>query len=189
MIDDLYPQQIRTEISTYSSTWEEYDYLRPFTCGFQVSESGDEATDKYLGVITGWFAISVVGRPIRNEADAISADSATIGSVAQEILDAQDWGEDLIEHVLLVDRISIDASYRGQGMLRYMVDVLVSSLGFHRAGCLLVTQPEPQKPGGGPYADGPKRSRALSGLRRSLKAAGFKAWDDGTCYSRIIEAQ
>lgn len=186
MTEDSYEKLIRTEISIYSSNWEEYAYLRPFTCNFQLSESDDDDKNKYLGVITGWFGISVLDRPISVEADAISADSASIGSVAEDILDAQDWSEDLIEHVVLIDRISIEPSYRGQGMLSRMIETLVSSFGFQKAGCLLVTQPEPQKPGGGPYPNGAKRSKALAGLKLSLEAAGFMAWEQGLCYSRTI---
>lgn len=183
--DDL-QQSILTEITSYSSMWDENEYLRPFSSSFSVEDSENETESKYIGAITGWFGISVVDRPIRIEADSISADSATIGGVAQDFLDAQEWGEDHVEHILLLDRMSIKTEYRGQGLLLPMVDTLITSFGFHKAGCLLVTEPEPQKPGGGPYPDGAKRSKALAGLKRSLKAAGFVRWRKGTCYVRTI---
>lgn len=45
MTEDPYEKLIRTDVSFFSSNWEEYDHLRPFTCSFEVSDSDDGTTD------------------------------------------------------------------------------------------------------------------------------------------------
>lgn len=53
------------------------------------------------------------------------------------------------------------------------------------SSCVLVTEPESQKPGGGPYPEGPERNRVTAGVKRSLRAAGFEEWYDGRAMFRV----
>lgn len=180
------PPLIQAEICSHSSNYEELDHLRPFTCNFEttVHEEGEEL--RSLGAITGWFALSCLDRDIADEGDAISHDSMEISQVAHEYLRDQDWNEELIENTLLINRIRIDPDLRGRGYLAPMVNALVSAFGLTRVGCLLVTRPEPQQSGGGPYPDGDQRDKALAGLQRALASAGFEPYDDGSCYLRAV---
>ncbi|MEE3703909.1 hypothetical protein V2H43_10890, partial [Pasteurella multocida] len=103
---------------------------------------------------------------------------------AAEILDDEDLHDDLINTVVLLDRMTIEETHRSKGLLPLMFVSLVSVLQLDRAGCLIVTEPEPQRDEGGCYPDGQVRDRALAGLRRSLAAAGFDPWADGRAYWR-----
>lgn len=58
-----------------------------------------------------------------------------------------------------------------------MIDSLAPVLRLNASCAVVVTEPEPQKPGGGPYPDGGQCDRAMTGLRRTLRKAGFQPWE------------
>lgn len=153
---------------------------------FFADFSGDQYDEEALGTLCGWIGWRVLGEDIADSADAISADSAYIGAVAATILE-DDERDLLIEDVVLVDRMWIEPKFRGRKLLARMVDQLVSSLRLDVNGCYIVTEPEPQQPSGGPYPGGPVRDKAMAGLLRSLRDAGFQQWNDGRAQWRCVE--
>jgi hypothetical protein len=88
---------------TVSVVEEPYDPLGPLK-GFIAQFYGDEEHDKEVGSLYGWIGWSVLDDDIAGAADAISADSAYIGSVAAALLEG-DESDQFIEDVVLVDRM------------------------------------------------------------------------------------
>lgn len=141
--------------------------------------------DQTVGSLTGWIGWRVLDENLADAADEISADSSYIGYVAAQLVGDQSgsW----IEDVVLLDRAWITPELRGRGLLGELIDRLIRELRLHINGCFVVTEPEPQQEDGGPYPDGPQRDKALKGLLRSLRDAGFETWKDNVAYWRRSE--
>lgn len=104
-------------------------------------------------------------------------------------MDAVRESEPFVDDVLLIDRLSIEAEYRGRGLLGVLLTKLVDTFRLRVNGCVIVTEPEPQRPGGGPYPEDEVRDRALAGLTRSLRAAGFEHWgSERAMWQFVIDA-
>lgn len=183
---------LRCDISLHDMD-EDYDPLRGFTADYVLEE--ETGAQKDLGRITGWVCWRCLDERLADAGDALSGDAHYIAFAAEKILDMllrQDdvFRDVLLEDAVLIDRITIEEEFRGQGHLPDMIDELVNVLRLDVNGCVLVTQPEPQRPEGGPYDRGPVRDRAMAGLHRSLAPAGFGPWSEGAeIWWRLVEAR
>lgn len=160
---------------------EDCEPLRGFEAEFSLDNilDDDSESSSVLGTVTGWACWQCLNSRVADTGDALSADAHYIAFAAQKILEDLPWDDTIIEDAVLIDRIAISPEFRGQGFLPLMIEELVSFLRPDVNGCILVTQPEPQKPEGGPYRVGEIRDRAKTGLCRSLQAAGFSPWNEG----------
>jgi hypothetical protein len=172
-------------VSILEEPYDPSGCLKRFSAHFYGDQDHDEH-DEMVGLLCGWIGWRVMGDDIADVADAISADSAYIGSVAATLLEEDESGE-LVEDVVLVDRMWIEPPFRGRGLLARMVDQFVAGLRLDVNGCYIVTEPEPQQPSGGPYPHGPMHDKAMQGLLRSLHDAGFAQWKDGRAQWRYVE--
>lgn len=172
-IDDVDEYALQSEVMVRSESASE-GVLANFVAHFYYRDDSDE--EQAIGMITGWIGWSIAEDDLADAADAVSADSAYIGRIAADALDAVREDDPFVDDVLLIDRLQIEPEYRGRGLLAGMVDKLIETLRLGVNGCVVVTEPEPQRPGGGPYPDGAVRDRALAGLTRSLSASGFEHW-------------
>jgi hypothetical protein len=172
---------------------EDFDPLRGFTAEYYLDD--ETGAQSNLGHITGWICWRCLDERLFDAGDALSGDAHYITYAAERILDTLLHQEDVfrdfpIEDAVLIDRISIEEEFRGMGYLPVMIDELVNVLRLNVNGCVLVTQPEPQRPEGGPYGHGPIRDRARAGLLRSLLPAGFAPWsEDEAIWWQLIEAR
>lgn len=160
---------------------EDSEPLRGITADFFLDTilDDDSETSTLLGTITGWVCWRCLDSRMADAGDALNGDVHCIAFAAEKILKDLPWADGIIEDAVLIDRVTISPEFRGQGYLPFMIDELVSFLRLDANGCILVTQPEPQKPEGGPYRPGDVRDRAMAGLCRSLDAAGFSPWVEG----------
>lgn len=156
--------------------------LRSFFASF--CDDSEEYGGPEIGGITGWVAWGAYGEPIAAEGDAHAQDSSLISIVGERLVHDQGWEEELIDNLLLIDRVWIKEEYRGQGLLGQMIEELVETLRFDKIGCFAVAQLEPQKPDGGPYEPGSTRDRALAGLIRSFETAEFVPFPSTDAYYR-----
>lgn len=174
---------VRMSISIYE-TDDPLGVLKQFRARFSTYDDADDEQD--VGSLVGWIGWRVLDEDVADAADAISSDAAYIGYVAAQLLE-DDANDSLIEDVVLIDRMWIEPEFRGRGLLGNLVDRLIVGLRLHVDGCFVVTEPEPQQRSGGPYPDGPTRDRAMAGLLRSLRSAGFTEWTDGRAHWRHAE--
>lgn len=170
-LDEL---DLEVEVHLSSANWDEYQVLRPFFASFSARDASDGESG--VGGMTGWIVWSMGHEDLARAADSLSADSAYIGGIAQRIVDELRKEDPFLEQALLLDRLWIDRPWRGKGLLRPMLDRLVDLLRLDVNGCVIVTEPEPQREGGGPYPDGTLRDTAMNGLVRSLEAAGLECY-------------
>jgi len=166
---------LEVQIDASLDPYDDSGLLTSFIASFDLRD--DRGVEHELGMITGWFALSALGEDLADAADAVSADSAEMGYVASKILESLADEEPFLEDVVLINRISIATLFRGRGYLPLMVSALVRTLRLHINGCIIVTDPEPQRPGGGPYEKQADRDRAMAGLVRTLTDVGFESWD------------
>lgn len=177
---------IEADVRVWSEGRDEYDLLAMFVATFEERDDDGESIE--VGSIMGWVGWSVGEENIFDAADSVSADSAHIGYVASLALDKVRKSDPFVDDVLLLDRLYIEPAHRGRGLLSPMVRALVRTLRLHVAGCVVVAEPEPQRPDGGPYPDGEQRDAAMAGLVRSLAAAGLTHWpEDKAMWMLVID--
>ena len=160
------------------------DVLRQFHADFRaITEHATDDQEAVLGQMSGWIGWNAADEDLTDAGDAISTDAGCLSYYAEKIL--THWLEEgyFPQDVLLLDRVMIVPGHRGHGHLRKMIDALTWLLRFDEEA-LIVAEPEPQQPDGGPYPDGPERDKALSGLKRSIAKAGFTHWPDSPVWWR-----
>jgi len=165
---------VHVDVHVSSEGRDDYGLLAGF--GARFYERDESGVEDAIGIITGWIAWSTLGADIADAADSISDDAAHIGYIASLALAEVQAADPFVEDALLIDRLHIEKGYRGRGLLGKMITALVETLRLQVNGCVVVTDPEPQREGGGQYDEGPQRDAAMSGLFRSLEAAGFQSW-------------
>jgi GNAT superfamily N-acetyltransferase len=171
-LDELIPLHVDVRIS--SDNRDDYEMLAPFYASFYTRDDADEEVD--VGGMTGWIIWSADGEDLATAADSLDADAAYIGGVAHRIMDELREDDPFLDDALLLDRVWIERPWRGTGLLGQMLERLLELLRLDVSGCVVVTEPEPQRDGGGPYPGGPIRDAAMEGLVRSLSAAGFERY-------------
>ena len=157
---------------------EDVDPLREFTAVF--SHDDQTGTDHRVGQIDGWICWRCLDDRLLDAADGLSGDAHYIADVAEQMLHQLAWDDSPIEDVVLMDRIFIEPSYRGRNLLPDMISQLIRLFRLDVNGCIVVTEPEPQRPDGGPYPDGPIRDRAMQGLHKTLTSAGLEPSPEGS---------
>lgn len=63
---------------------------------------------------------------------------------------------------------------------------LLAFLRFKSESNVVVLQPEPQKPTGGPFDDGPERDEALAQLTAAYRASGLEPWRETVSWWRPL---
>lgn len=177
---DIETSDLRAEL-ILTRTDIELDSLRSIFVRF-FDESDEDLPE--VGSITGWVIWSALDADVAFEGDAYSADSSLISLVGQKLLRGQGWEDNLIDNLLLINRVWIKKEYRGRGFLRVMIDQIIDLLRFDELGCFLVAQLEPQKPQGGSYGYGPVRDKAMRGLTKSFVDAGFVSYQESAVFYR-----
>lgn len=164
---------------------EGFDPLREFTAVFSFDDQS--GTDHRLGEIDGWICWRCLDSRLFDAADALTADAHGIAHVAEQMLHGLAWDDTPIEDVVMMDRIFIEPSHRGKNLLPDMIDKLTRLFRLDVNGCIVVTEPEPQRPDGGPYPGGSIRDRAMEGIHNSLANAGFEpSAADDTIWQKLI---
>jgi hypothetical protein len=149
------------------------DIFREFTASFEYAPEDDEVE---IAVVRGWIGWGMAEEDIHDAADAISADSEILGAAAAEIVKAH---ADLwLDTVVLVDRMSVEPEFRGQRLSGTLIRSLLAFMRLQPDDTVVVLQPEPQKPGGGPIDDPAERAKALARLTSAYRESGFEPWND-----------
>ena len=70
----------------------------------------------------------------------------------------------------------LDPKWQGNRLSGPIITDLLVLLRLDAKSTVVVLQPEPQKPEGGPYDDGSERDQALARLTAAHQASGFEPW-------------
>ncbi len=147
------------------------DVLRQFSA--VVEYSAETGCDE-IGRVQGWIGWQIADEDLFDAADAISADAEPLGAAAVAIIAAHP--DVFIDNVLLIDRMYLEPKWRGNRLSGAIIDDLLGLLRFDPDSTVVVLQPEPQRPSGGPFDDGPERNQALSRLTAAYRASGLEPW-------------
>lgn len=143
-----------------------------------VDETEEEVC---IGTVSGWIDWKTWAENLLDGADAISTDASTLAGGAAKWMKRNG---DYADTALLVDSVFIEEEYRGNRLMGPVIDKLLDLLQLDPATTLVVTQPEPQIEGGGPYPDGAERDAAMASLLKAVRAAGFRNVRGTPVYSR-----
>lgn len=155
------------------------DVLRQFVA---VAECHGDGEPEEVGEVHGWIGWSVLDEDLADAGDAISYDAAQLGSAAAAIQDA--YPDNLVDAALLIDRMSLKPNWRGKRLSRVIIADLMALLRFDPESTVVVLQPEPQKPEGGPYDDGAERDEAMARLHAAYRESGLVSWRDSVVWWR-----
>lgn len=137
-----------------------------------------------IGGIIGWIGFEIGDEDMADVADAISYDAGVLGAAAADIMERTTiWPR----HALLLQHIGLNQKYRGLRLTGEIVQDLMALLRLDRDETLVLFQPEPQRPEGGPYDNGPERDTAMSKLHAAYRASGFQPWRDTLVWWLPIE--
>ncbi|WP_166355037.1 hypothetical protein [Phytoactinopolyspora limicola] len=137
--------------------------------------------------LSGWVGWRIAYEDLHDAADAISADAEPLGCVAQRIqIDREDRGQGPADNALFVDRMGLEPQYRGNRLAGVMIEAVADLFRFDAEDTIVVLTPEPQRPGGGPYSDGPERDDAMSRLCAAYAKSGLERWADTSIWWRPI---
>jgi hypothetical protein len=171
MDDAIDAELIETSIDIRRPVDGGADVLRQFHASVEYStETGYDQ----IGTVTGWIGWRIEDEDLYGAADAISADAEPLGAAAAAIIDAQP--DAVIDNVLLIDRMHLEPQRRGNRLSGAIIDDLLALLRFDPESTVVVLQPEPQKPTGGPFDDGPERDEALARLTAAYRSSGLEPW-------------
>lgn len=181
MAEPIQPELSVAAIEIYRPIDGGFDVLRGFHASIEsVNDEGGES----IGTVRGWIGWQIAGDDLHDAADAISADCEPLGAVAAEIVDTDPYA--FIDNVLLLDRMHLDMSWRGKRLSGSIIDGLLMFLRLDPETTLIVLQPEPQRPEGGPYELGPERTEALAKLTSAYRASGFEPWQQTPVWWRPL---
>lgn len=171
MDDAIDPELIETSVDIRRPIDGGVDVLRQFHASVEyVTETGSDQ----IGTVGGWIGWQIEGDDLYDAADAISADAEPLGAAAAAIVEAHP--DAFIDSVLLIDRMHLDPQWRGNRLSGAIIDDLLALLRLEADSTVVVLQPEPQKPTGGPYDDGTERDEALARLTAAYRASGLEPW-------------
>lgn len=171
MDDSIDPGLIETSVDIRRPIDGGVDVLRQFDA--VVEYSTDIGYDQ-IGTVRGWIGWQITDEDLYDAADAISADAEPLGAAAVAIIEAHP--DAFIDNVLLIDRMHLDPKWRGNRLSGAIIDDLLALLRFDPDSTVVVLQPEPQRPTGGLYDDGPERDQALARLTAAYRASGLEPW-------------
>jgi hypothetical protein len=181
MNDDVDLDFIESSVTIYRAADGGVDLLREFSA--EVALSTEEGP-KEIGSVCGWIGWNVRGEDVHDAADAISTDAETLGAAAAAIMDNRP--DAFVDTVLLIDRMHLDPDWRGRRLSGAIIDDLLSLLRLDPETTAVVLQPEPQRPEGGPMADGPERAAALARLQAAYRLSGLEPWDGSVVWWRPL---
>jgi len=157
------------------------DVLREFVASIGYStESGPED----IGSVREWIGWRIDDGDLRDAADAVTSDAEQLGATAAAIIDAHP--ESFIDTVLLIDRMHLAPQWRGNRLSGIHHRRHMSLLSLDAKSTVVVLQPEPQAPGGGPMDDGPGRDQALARLKSAYRASGLEPWRGSAVWWRPL---
>ena len=157
------------------------DVFREFTAPIDLLSGSEQVT---IGQITGWVGWAMLGEDWFDAADAISENAATLGAAAATILEELSAEP---EQGLLIDRIHLEPTYRGNRLTATVIEQLHELLRLEPWNTLTLLYPEPQQPDGGPIPDGPARDAAPAHLQEAYRASGLEPWLDSGVWWRPID--
>lgn len=171
MDDAFAPELIDTSVEIRRPFDGGVDVLRRFDASVEYNtESGNEQ----IGNICGWIGWQIEDDDLYDAADAISADAEPLGAAASAIVEAHPGS--FIDNVVLIDRMYLAPQWRGNRLSGAIIGDLLALLRFEPKSTVVVLQPEPQKPTGGPYNYGAERDEALASLTAAYRISGLEPW-------------
>lgn len=145
------------------------DALRPFTACIWNFEGPERCQ---IGHMSGWIGWSAGWTELFELGDRYSGDAAHLCFVVDQIVESLD---EVID-VVLLDHIEIDSRYRGNRLLRRLLNDLCVTLRLDETATLVAAIVEPLEAATGRLDTGPTRDQALVRLQRAYAHAGFKPW-------------
>ncbi|WP_334138925.1 hypothetical protein [Corynebacterium variabile] len=155
--------------------------LRCFHATITDAESGTEPPAQ-IGTVSGWLSHIPEPSTLHDEATAISVDAERLASTLTPLVDHLTALGEWADVVLLVDRMNLEPHARGHHLAGHILHRLAESLFYPDATVLVVLEPEPQRPEGGPLPAGPERDEAMQRLQGTYKEAGLQAWEHTTIW-------
>lgn len=153
--------------------------MRQFAAGVEYhTDSGPEE----VGQVHGWIGWSISEEDLADVGDAISYDAEQLGIAAADIIDTHP--ENFIDAALLIDRMYLDPKWRGRRLSGAIITNLMALLRLDPDSTVVVLQPEPQDPNGGPYESGPELDDAMVHLHAAYRASGLEPWRDSLVWWR-----
>jgi hypothetical protein len=178
-MDELEPDLIDTDVQIRRPIDGGVDVLRQFMAGVEYDiESGLEEA----GQVHGWIGWTILEEDLADAGDAISFDAGQLGTAAADIIDT--YPENFIDAALLIDRMYLEPKWRGKRLSGVIITNLMALLRLDPGSTVVVLQPEPQNPEGGPYDDGPERDEAMGHLHAAYRASGLEPWRDSLVWWR-----
>lgn len=171
MDDSIAPTLIETSVDIRRPIDGGVDVLRQFDA---VVEYCTETGRDQIGTVRGWIGWQIEGEDLYDAADAISVDAAPLGAAAVAIIEVHP--DAFVDNVLLIDRMYLEPQWRGIRLSGAIITDLLALLRLDADSTVVVLQPEPQKPEGGPYDDGSERDHALARLMAAYRASGLQPW-------------
>lgn len=171
MDNSIDPARIETSVNIRRPLAGDIDLLRQFDA---VVEYSTESECEDLGSVRGWISWRIEGDDLYDAADSISSDAEPLGAAAVAIIEAHP--DAFVESVVLIDRMHLKPEWRGNRLSGAIIRDLLALLRLDAESTVVVLQPEPQKPEGGPYDDGAQRDQALARLEAAYRASGLEQW-------------
>lgn len=170
-MEDFEPDMIDTDVHIVRPIDGGVDVLRQFSAG--VDYHGENGTED-IGHVHGWIGWSIFGEDLADAGDAISYDAEGLAVAAVEII--EEHPENVIDSVLLIDRMWLEPKVRGRRLSGAIITDLLSLLRLDPESTVVVLQPEPQNPEGGPYDYGDMRDEAMIRLHAAYRDSGLEPW-------------
>lgn len=181
-MDDLIdPELIDVSVSIRRPPDGGVDVLRQFEAVITYCSEDDEVE---IGSVRGWIGWRIDEEDLYEAADAISSDSEALGSTAVEII--QENPDAWIDDVVLIDRMHLEPEWRGHRLSGAVIDELLALLRLDPESTVVVLQPEPQRPAGGPYRRGAQRDGAMAKLTSAYRKSGLLPWREGPVWWRPL---
>lgn len=171
MDDAIDPALIETSVDIRRPCDGGADILRQFHAS--VEYSTETGIDR-IGGVRGWIGWQIADEDLYDAADAISVDAEALGAAAVAIIEAHP--DAFIDNALLIDRMYLEPQWRGNRLSGAIIADLLALLRFDADATVVVLQPEPQRPEGGPFDDGADRDQALTRLTVAYRASGLESW-------------
>ena len=173
MSDPISSELLETSLQVSRASDGGVDVLRHFHASITYHHESDS---EEIGTVSGWIGLQIHDEDLFDAADAIDTDASYLGAVASAIINAHPFS--FFENALLVDRMYLNKKWRGNRFTSAIIHDLLALLRLDFDSTVVVLQPEPQQPDGGPYDNGAERDRAMLKLQKAYLASGLQPWKD-----------